>query len=47
MNDLAVTNLDLWKYVDDITGSEITGKEAIMQSGKHGRKRNLRLVYQS
>ena len=32
MNDLAVTNLDLWKYVDDITGSEITGKEAISQA---------------
>ena len=32
MNDLAVTNLDLSKYVDDTTGSEITGKEAISQA---------------
>ena len=32
MNDLAVTSLDLRKYVDDTTGSEITGKEAISQA---------------
>ena len=32
VNDLAVTNLNLWKYVDDTTGSEITGKEAISQA---------------
>ena len=29
---LVVTNPDLWKFVDDTTGSEIIGKEAISQA---------------
>ena len=32
MNDLAVTNPDLWKFVDYTTGSEIICKEAISQA---------------